>query len=72
MAALWGAAAGAPLGGILLRYALIVASAGASLTALAFAPGIRRLATESRLLLLGVLACPAPTVLAITTWFRTG
>ncbi|MFB8351133.1 hypothetical protein [Streptomyces niveus] len=72
MATLWGLAAGVPLGGILLRYALIVATAGASLTALAFAPGVRQLAAESRLLLLGVIACPLPTVLAITTWFRTG
>lgn len=40
--------------------------------ALAFAPGIRRLSAASRLLLVGALACPLPTGLAIRTWFQAG
>ncbi|MFE9169382.1 hypothetical protein ACFYNZ_07620 [Streptomyces kebangsaanensis] len=59
---------GASAGGFLLWCALIVAGAVGALTALAFAPRVRRLAPESRLLLLGALACPAPTVLAACTW----
>ncbi|MFB7107904.1 hypothetical protein [Streptomyces sp. NPDC056190] len=59
---------GASAGGFLLWCVLIVAAAVGALTALAFAPGVRRLAPESRLLLLGALACPAPALLAILTW----
>ncbi|MEW1795427.1 hypothetical protein [Streptomyces niveus] len=51
---------------------LIVAGSAAALTALAFAPGIRKLTTESRLLLAGALAFPVPAILAITTWIQTG
>lgn len=72
MTALWGAAAGAPVGGLLLRPVLVAVGAVVALTSLAFAPGVRRLAAESRLLLLGALACPVPTTLAITTWVQTG
>ncbi|WP_327415119.1 hypothetical protein [Streptomyces sp. NBC_01233] len=72
IAVVWGAAAGAPVGGLVLRVALVLAGAAAALTALAFAPGIRRLAVSSRMLLLGALACPVPTVLAIWSWLRTG
>ncbi len=61
-----------PVGGLLLRYVLIVAGSAAALTALAFAPGIRKLTTESRLLLAGALAFPVPAILAITTWIQTG
>ncbi|MFH9978486.1 hypothetical protein ACH4ND_04355 [Streptomyces sp. NPDC017179] len=59
---------GASPGGFLLWCALIVAAAVGALTAIAFAPGVRRLAPESRLLLLGALACPAPALLAVLTW----
>ncbi|MET9558265.1 hypothetical protein [Streptomyces sp. NPDC006645] len=72
MTTVWGLAAEMPVGGFLLRYALIVAGSAAALIALAFAPGVRRLATESRLLLTGVVAFPAPTVLAVTTWIQAG
>lgn len=72
MAVVWGAAAGAPVGGLVLRVALIPVGAGALLTALAFAPGIRRLAVSTRLLLLGALACPVPTGLAVWAWFHAG
>ncbi|OKK06083.1 hypothetical protein AMK26_08355 [Streptomyces sp. CB03234] len=72
MAAVWGAAAGAPMGGFLLRCALIVAGAAAAVIALACAPGIRRTAPSTRLLLTGALACPAPTALAIWTWIHAG
>ncbi|PZG94454.1 hypothetical protein C1I97_27770 [Streptomyces sp. NTH33] len=58
----------APAGSFLLWCALVVAGAVGVLTAVAFVPGVRRLAPESRLLLLGVLACPAPTLLAVLTW----
>ncbi|MFJ6758223.1 MULTISPECIES: hypothetical protein [unclassified Streptomyces] len=68
----WSAASGAPVGGLVLRVALIPVGAAAALTALAFAPGIRRLAVSSRLLLLGALACPVPTALAIWSWLHTG
>ncbi|MFF4434986.1 hypothetical protein ACFYZ4_38225 [Streptomyces sp. NPDC001513] len=71
IALVWGAAAGQPVGGLLLRFLLVPAGAGAVLAALAFAPGIRRMAVSSRLLLLGALACPAPTTLAIMVCFRT-
>ncbi|MEV7616741.1 hypothetical protein [Streptomyces sp. NPDC089799] len=70
--AVWGAAAGTPLLDFLLTPALILLGSAAALTALAFAPGIRRLAVSTRMLLLGALACPAPTALAIWTWLHTG
>ncbi|MFD9521203.1 hypothetical protein [Streptomyces sp. NPDC059979] len=72
IAVVWMAAAGGPVGGLVLRVALVVVGAAAGLTALAFAPGVRRLAPASRLLLLGALACPVPTALAIWSWFHTG
>ncbi|MFJ5224334.1 hypothetical protein [Streptomyces sp. NPDC088400] len=68
----WGLAAGVPVGDILLRYVLPAVGAAAALTALAFAPGIRRLTMEIRLLLIGVLACPVPTVLTVITWIQAG
>lgn len=72
MALVWGAAAGVPVGGVFLRLALIPLGAAAVLVALAFAPGIRRLALSTRLLLLGALACPASTALAIRVWLHAG
>ncbi len=72
MVAVWGSAAGVPVGGFLSRYALTVIGAAAALTALTFAPGVRRLAVETRLLIAGSLACPAPTALAIWLWTRSG
>ncbi|MGW1894414.1 hypothetical protein ACWCP6_29860 [Streptomyces sp. NPDC002004] len=72
MTALWGAADGASVGGFLLTFVLSVAGAFAVLTALAFAPGVRRLTWASRLLLLGVLAFPVPVGLAVWAWFATG
>ncbi|MBT2398541.1 hypothetical protein [Streptomyces sp. ISL-100] len=72
LTAVWGLAAGAPVGSFLLRCALTVTGSAAALAALYFAPGIRRLATASRLLLVGAVACPVPTGLAIWTWFQTG
>jgi hypothetical protein len=58
--------------GFVLPYALTVAGAAGALLALAFAPGVRRLAPLTRLLLLGALACPVPTGLAVWTWLRVG
>jgi hypothetical protein len=72
MAALWGAAAGAPMGGFLLDCLLGVASAAAVLGAVAFAPGVRRMEVPYRMLVLGMIACPVPAVLAVWTWLNVG
>jgi hypothetical protein len=75
MCALWSLADGATwadVRGFVLPYALTVVGAAAVLTALAFVPGVRRLAPLTRLLLLGVLACPVPTGLMVWTWLRIG
>jgi len=71
IALVWGAAAGAPVGTMVL-WALIPVGGAAALTALAFAPAVRRLSVSGRMLLLGALACPLPTGLAVWTWFQTG
>lgn len=70
--AVWAAAAGEPVGDFLWPFFLTVAGAAVALSALAFVPGIRRLTSAIRLLLLGALACPVPTGLAILTWTRIG
>lgn len=72
LVALWGAAAGEAVGGVVLRFVLLAAGVPAALVALAFAPGIRRLSQATRLLLTGVLACPVTTGLAIASWLRVG
>lgn len=64
LVALWGAADGAPVGDFVMSYLGIIIGAAGALAALAFAPGVRRLAPASRLLLLGAVACPVPTVYA--------
>ncbi|GAA0617209.1 hypothetical protein [Streptomyces crystallinus] len=64
MVALWGAAEGQPVGEFVMTFVGIVGVATTLLVALAFAPGVRRLAPAMRLLLLGALACPVPTVYA--------
>ncbi|WNM29232.1 hypothetical protein RKE30_01825 [Streptomyces sp. Li-HN-5-11] len=68
MIALWGAAEGAAVGGLVLEFVLIAAAGAAALTVLAFAPGVRRLSWAGRLLLTGALACPFTTGLAIASW----
>lgn len=70
--AVWAAAAGEPVGEFLWPFVLAVTGAAVALIALAFAPGIRRLTPATRLLLLGALACPVPTVFALQTWMRAG
>ncbi|MFI5689658.1 hypothetical protein [Streptomyces sp. NPDC051636] len=72
MVALWGAAEGAAVGGLLAEYAAGLASGAALLAALAFAPGVRRMTPTGRRLLLTVLACPVPLVLAVVTWLGVG
>jgi hypothetical protein len=75
MWAFWLKADGAPWADVrafVLPYALPVAGAAVVLAALALAPGVRRLTPLTRLLLLGVLACPVPTGLLAWTWFRVG
>ncbi|MFE0579511.1 hypothetical protein [Streptomyces sp. NPDC058874] len=71
VALVWGAAAGQPIGELLLWFLPLPAGA-LGLTALARAPGVRRLTGSARVLLLGALACPVPTVLAVWLWFLTG
>ncbi|PIM66587.1 hypothetical protein CTU88_42135 [Streptomyces sp. JV178] len=72
MAALWGAAARAPMGGFLLDCLLGVAGAAAVLGVVAFAPGVRRMEVPHRMPLLGVIACPVPAALAVWSWFNVG
>ncbi|WP_369228887.1 hypothetical protein AB5J56_00520 [Streptomyces sp. R21] len=68
LAALWGAADGAAVGGFVQQYVLAVGGATALLTALAFAPGVRRLSWAGRLVITGALACPLASGLAIGSW----
>ncbi|MFB7213036.1 hypothetical protein [Streptomyces sp. NPDC056255] len=72
MIALWGAADGMAVGGFLLQFVLIVTGGVAALTALAFAPGVRRMTWAGRLLLTGALACPVTTGVAIVAWSQVG
>ncbi|MFD7490864.1 hypothetical protein ACFV8T_00310 [Streptomyces sp. NPDC059832] len=72
LTALWGAAEGTAVGGFVLQFVLIVTGAAVALTALAFAPGVRRLHWAGRLLLTGALACPVTTGLAIGSWIHVG
>lgn len=69
IAALWGTSTA---GDLLLRYALITVGTVAVLAALAFAPGVRRLPTEGRLLLMGAVAFPVPAFLAIGVLSQLG
>ncbi|WP_314242987.1 hypothetical protein [Streptomyces sp. DSM 40907] len=71
IALIWGAAAGQPIAELLLWFLPLPAGA-VGLAALARAPGVRRLAVSTRVLLLGALACPVPAVLAVRLWFLTG
>ncbi|WP_234336456.1 hypothetical protein [Streptomyces sp. NRRL S-920] len=72
LVALWGAAEGADAGALILQYVAIVAGAATALTALMFAPGIRRRSWASRLFLAGVVACPVTTGFALWSWSYTG
>ncbi|MFJ3658924.1 hypothetical protein ACIPPM_00455 [Streptomyces sp. NPDC090119] len=68
----WGAAEGLAVGGLVLRYVLTVVGTAAALTALAFAPGVRRLSREGRWLLTGALVCPVVVGLAVGFWVEAG
>lgn len=70
--ALWGAAEGAAVGGLLAEYAAGVAGGAALLAALAFVPAVRRMTPAGRRLLLTAVACPVPLVLAVVTWLGVG
>ncbi|MGW3208993.1 hypothetical protein [Streptomyces sp. NPDC001135] len=72
MVALWGAAEGAAVGGLLAEYAAGVAGGAALLAALASVPGVRRITPAGRRLLLTAVACPVPLVLAVVTWWGVG
>ncbi|APU41273.1 MULTISPECIES: hypothetical protein [unclassified Streptomyces] len=71
VALLWTAAAGEPAVGLVAPLLLIPAGA-AGITALARAPRVRDLAASTRMLLLGAVACPVPTALAVWLWAVTG
>ncbi|MEV8065046.1 hypothetical protein AB0P32_02675 [Streptomyces sp. NPDC085995] len=64
----WGAAEGEAAGGFLLWYFLPLVIATGVLTALAFVPPVRRMAWDSRLLLLGAAAGPVLVVLTAGMW----
>ncbi|MFJ7775280.1 hypothetical protein [Streptomyces yangpuensis] len=68
---LWTAAAGEPAAGAVVPLLLIPAGA-AGITALARAPRVRDLVPSTRMLLLGAVACPVPTALAVWLWTLTG
>ncbi|MFG2293305.1 hypothetical protein [Streptomyces sp. NPDC048603] len=68
--AIWSAAAGGPVGEFLTPIVLIAVAAVGTFTGLAFIPAIRRLPATTRLLVLGILACPFATGLAIWTWLQ--
>ncbi|WP_225826377.1 hypothetical protein [Streptomyces naphthomycinicus] len=70
--ALWGAAEGTAVGGLLAGYAAGVTGGGALLVALAFVPAVRRMTPAGRRLLLAAVACPVPLVLAVATWLGVG
>ncbi|MEU3705023.1 hypothetical protein AB0E82_22355 [Streptomyces anulatus] len=69
MTALWSAAEGVPVGGLLLRCFAGLFGGAAVLVAVRLAPGVKRMSADTRSLLLAVLACPIPLVLAMTMWF---
>ncbi|MGW0771439.1 hypothetical protein [Streptomyces sp. NPDC002676] len=70
--ALWGAAEGTAVGGLLAEYAAGVAGGAALLAALALVPAVRRMTPAGRRLLLTAVACPVPLVLAVVTWLGVG
>ncbi|MFE5722046.1 hypothetical protein [Streptomyces erythrochromogenes] len=71
IALLWTAAAGEPAAGAVVPLLLIPAGAGA-LTALARTSRLRTMAASTRMLVLGAVACPVPTALAVWFWALTG
>ncbi|MEV3854953.1 hypothetical protein AB0J38_11575 [Streptomyces sp. NPDC050095] len=72
LTALWGTADGASVGGFVLGYVLALVCGAAVLAAVAFLPFVRRMTGSARMLLLATLACPAPLVMAVVTWFAVG
>ncbi|MCI4041245.1 hypothetical protein [Streptomyces sp. TRM75563] len=72
MTALWGAAAGAPVGGFLLCCSAVLCGGAGIFVAVCRAPAVRRMSGDGRGLLLGALACPVPLVLATVAWFSVG
>ncbi|RUP64636.1 hypothetical protein SSPNP10_28365 [Streptomyces sp. NP10] len=72
MTALWGAAVGAPVGGLLLRCAVVLCCGAGVFVVVCRAPAVRRMSGDTRSLLLGALACPVPLVLAVAAWFSIG
>ncbi|MFD8443227.1 hypothetical protein ACFV11_11615 [Streptomyces globisporus] len=70
--ALWGAAAGAPVGGLLLRCAAVLCCGAGMFVAVCRAPAVRRMSGDVRSLVLGALACPVPLILATAVWFSVG
>ncbi|MEV0091993.1 hypothetical protein [Streptomyces sp. NPDC050738] len=60
---------GDPAGAMALQFVTIVVGGAAVLLAVAFAPGVRRLSPEARLVLLGCLAWSVPAVLLVSGYF---
>ncbi|MFQ6142750.1 hypothetical protein ACLMNJ_06685 [Streptomyces seoulensis] len=71
LATLWGTAGGGS-GLFFLCSSLVVVATAALLILLAHAPGVRDLAMDSRMLLLGAAAGPLLTVLAGGVWVLAG
>ncbi|MGW8485846.1 hypothetical protein [Streptomyces sp. NPDC055886] len=72
IAALWGAAAGEPVGGLLLGCSVVLCGGVGVFVAVCRTPAVRRMSGDVRSLLLGALACPVPLVLATAAWFSVG
>ncbi|MEV7912841.1 hypothetical protein [Streptomyces griseus] len=72
MTALWSAAAGVPVGGLLLCCSAVLCGGAGMFVAVCRAPAVRRMSGDGRSLLLGALACPVPLVLATGVWFSFG
>lgn len=67
--ALWSAAEGVPVGASSCAASCGLFGGAAVLVAVRQAPGVKRMSADTRSLLLAVLACPIPLVLAMTMWF---
>ncbi|MFD3959473.1 MULTISPECIES: hypothetical protein [Streptomyces] len=71
MTALWGAAEGMVMSGLLLRFAAGLGAGAAVLIAVGRAPAVKRMSAEGRSLLLAALACPLALVLVVVLWLHS-
>jgi uncharacterized membrane protein YedE/YeeE len=70
--AVFGAAAGEPVGWFLAGYAGCLLGGAALLLWLRRWPVVRRMASDRRSLLLAALTCPVPVLVAVVTWAGAG